>query len=210
VRSFAADEDIVREGDRPSESSLLLEGISCRYRLLSNGRRQITALHVPGDFVDLHSFLLKTMDHGVSAITPCRYALVPHEALRVITEKHPHLTRMLWLLTLIDAAIHREWITGMGRRSALGQAAHLLCELFRRLEAVGLTEGNTFRFPLSQSEIGDTLGLSAVHVNRVIQELRSGGLVNWRGDLVTIEDFDRLADVAEFDPTYLHLNREAR
>lgn len=210
VREVGADEDIVREGSRPAESSLLLEGFAARYKLLSNGRRQITALHVAGDFVDLHSFLLHTMDHGVVSLSPCRIALVPHAVLHEITEHCPHLTRLLWLSTLIDGATHREWLVAMGRRPALGHAAHLLCELFTRLQAVGLTTERSFRLPITQTEFGDALGLSTVHVNRVLQEIRAEGLITWESGLVTIHDWDRLRHMAEFDPTYLNLWSEPR
>jgi CRP-like cAMP-binding protein len=206
VREVKADEDIVREGDQPSESSVMLDGFSARYKILSNGRRQITALHVLGDFVDLHSFLLGKMDHGVVALTPCRVGVVPHEELRAITDRYPHLTRLLWLNTLIDGAIHREWLVAMGRRSALGHTAHLICELFLRLQAVGQVDGNTMQLPITQAELGDTLGISTVHVNRVVQELRNQGLITWRGEKLTIDNWDGLRNAAEFDPTYLHLN----
>ena len=210
VRDVRADEDILREGDRPSESTLLLEGFAARYKVLSNGRRQITALHVTGDYVDLHSFLLKPLDHGVVALTPCRLALVPHSAIEKITENHPHLARLLWLSTLIDGAIHREWLTAMGRRSATAHMAHLICELFVRLEAVGQVHDNTIQLPITQSELGDTLGLSTVHVNRVLQELRKEGLIRLRGNALTVLDWDRLQEVAEFTPIYLNLHQEAR
>jgi CRP-like cAMP-binding protein len=161
---------------------------------------------VLGDFVDLHSFLLGKMDHGVVALTPCRVGVVPHEELRAITERYPHLTRLLWLSTLIDGAIHREWLVAMGRRSALGHTAHLICELFLRLQAVGQVDGTTMQLPITQAELGDTLGISTVHVNRVVQELRNQGLITWRGEKLTIDDWDALRNAAEFDPTYLHLN----
>jgi CRP-like cAMP-binding protein len=210
IKEFRTDEDLVRDGDRPSESCLLLDGFAARYKLLNNGKRQITALHVPGDFVDLHSFLQKKMDHGVAALSPCRVGLVPHPTLRTITERHLHLGRLLWLNTLIDAAIHREWLVAMGRRPALNQIAHLLCELFLRLQTVGLTQDMSFELPLTQAELGDVLGLSSVHVNRIIKELRAQELVTWRGEIVTIEDWTRLQEVAEFDPTFLVLEREPR
>jgi CRP-like cAMP-binding protein len=210
IKSFRADEDIVPDGSRPSESNLLIEGFACRSKTMADGRRQITALHVPGDFVDLHSFLLKTMDHAVVALTSCKVALVPHDTLRTITERHPHLARMLWLATLIDASIHREWMTGMGRRTALGQVAHLVCELFLRLQVVGLTEGSSFRLPITQQELGDMLGLSGVHINRVLMELRGQSLITWRGDTVSVDDWEGLKQAAEFDPTYLHLQQEPR
>jgi CRP-like cAMP-binding protein len=210
TREVQADEDIVREGDRPSDSTLVLEGFVARYKLLQNGKRQITALHVPGDFVDLHSFLLKTMDHSILALTPCRLVLFPHENLRRITETHPHLGRLLWLSTLIDGAIHREWLVAMGRRPAVNQIAHLICELFLRLQAVGLTKDKSFELPLTQTELSDALGLSTVHVNRIIQELRADGMVTWRGETIVIEDWPRLQQIAEFDPVFLVLDKEPR
>ena len=210
VREVRADEDIIREGDRPLESSLLLDGFAARYKVLSNGRRQITALHVLGDFVDLHSFLLKTMDHGVLALTPCRVGLVPHAAVEKITEEHPHLARLLWLGTLIDGAIHREWLTAMGRRSATAHMAHLVCELFVRLGAVGRVQNSTIQLPITQSELGDTLGLSTVHVNRVLQELRKDGLIRTRGNELTVLDWERLQALAEFTPIYLSIQKERR
>ena len=203
-------EDIVREGDRPTESTLLLEGFAARYNLRRNGKRQITALHIPGDFVDLHSFLVKKMDHAVLAITPCSVAGVPHEILRHITENHPHLTRLLGVNIAVDAAVHRQWIVSMGRRSALEHTGHLLCEIFLRLRAVGLTEGHSFKLPLTQAELGDSLGLSTVHVNRVVQELRAKGLITWRGETLVIDDWERLQELAEFDPTFLSLEVEPR
>jgi CRP-like cAMP-binding protein len=209
-RSVKADEDMVREGDRPSESILIVEGFASRYKVLQSGRRQITAIHVPGDFVDLHGFLLKKMDHAVGTLTPCTIATIPHEKLRDITERYPHLTRLLWLSTLVDSSIHREWLVAMGRRSAREHMAHIVCELFVRLELVGLTQGDTFQMPVTQAELGDTLGISTVHVNRVLQELRGEGLITWRGEKLTIHDFERLKEVAEFDPTYLSLSHEPR
>jgi CRP-like cAMP-binding protein len=210
VREVARDQDIVHDGQRTTESSLLLDGIAARYKVLGGGRRQISALHIAGDFVDLHSFLLKVMDHGVVALTACTVAGVPHETLREITETSPHLTRMLWLSTLIDGSIHREWITNTGRRAALERTAHLICELYKRLEAIGRTDGWSFRFPLTQAELGDALGLSLVHVNRVVQALRSQSLVSWEGRIMTILDWKRLCELAEFDSTYLYLFSEPR
>jgi CRP-like cAMP-binding protein len=210
VRVVEADEDIVREGDRPSDCSLLLDGFAARYKIFSNGRRQITAIHIPGDFVDLHSFLLKTMDHGVLALTTCRIASVPHATIEKITDEYPHLTRLLWLNTLIDGAIHREWLNVMGRLSATAHMAHLICELFLRLKSVGRVEGDTIQLPLTQAELGDTLGLSTVHVNRVLQDLRKEGLIRWQGEALTILDWERLKGVGEFTPTYLNLQHEHR
>lgn len=210
VRDVPAGEDLVAIGSRPTDSTLLLEGFAGRYKLTLAGKRQITAVHVPGDFVDLHSFLLKTMDHAVLALTACRIAGVPHTTLRKLTEEYPHLTRLLWLSTLIDGAAHREWLVVMGGLSAIGHAAHLICEFFLRLQTVGLTDGASFALPLTQAEFADCLGISAVHANRILQELRSSGMIDWQDDQVTIKDWDRLAAVGEFDATYLHMRKEPR
>lgn len=201
---------VAREGDRPSKSVLMLSGISCRTRTLRNGERQIVALHLAGDFIDLHSFVLKEMDHDVEALTACTIVRVPHEELERITERLPHLTRLLWLLTLIDAGIIREWAVGLGVRSAVQRMAHLFYELLTRMRAGGLTSDNTFSFPVPQTTLKDILGLSAVHTNRTLMDLRSRGLLSWEKGVVTILDPDRLRDEALFDETYLHLHRERR
>ncbi|MDQ1154795.1 Crp/Fnr family transcriptional regulator [Brevundimonas sp. SORGH_AS_0993] len=207
-RSVAVGADIVREHTRPSASTLLISGFSARYSSLEDGSRQITEINVSGDFIDLHSLLMKQMDHGVVTLTECVVADAPHTRLIDITERHPHLARLLWLDTIIDAAIHRQWLVAMGRRSGLGHLAHLVCELYLRLQAVGQTGGLGFELPLTQSVLGDALGLSTVHVSRLISELRAEGVVQWSGGRVEILDWRRLAEIAEFDPTYLRLQSE--
>ena len=207
---FSAGEEIVVEGSRLKESCLVTSGFAARSQSLRSGERQITAVHVPGDFVDLHSMLLKVMDHSVVALGPCKVAFVPHEAMRVVTETSPHLARMFWLSTVIDGAIQRTWITCLGRRSAEQHLAHLICELYVRLEVAGAASDFIFELPVTQAQLGDVLGLSVVHVNRKLQELRAAGLVEWRDGKVKIRDFERLAQMSEFDPTYLSLRRESR
>jgi CRP-like cAMP-binding protein len=170
----------------------------------------LTALHVPGDFVDLHALLLRKMDHSVMALTECRVVFVPHPDLVAITENAPHLTRLLWLSTTIDAAIQREMIASVGRRTPLQHLAHTICELYLRLEVVGLAESGKFRFAITQSELADVLGLSLVHTNRTVQDLRATGLVQWSQTDVQITDMDRLTRLAGFDPTYLNLSSEPR
>lgn len=211
VKSLPAGADIVREGERPGRSTLVLSGITCRYSSLANGKRQITAIHVPGDFVDLHSFLIKQMDHSVGTLSPCVVAYAPHEGLERITERLPHLARLLWLLTLIDASIHRQWLVTMGAYPALNRTAHLVCELFARLtfDSVASVDSR-LTLPITQQDLGDTLGLSAVHTNRVVQELRARGLIHWQGQEVRILDWPALVELAQFDPLYLHLTREPR
>ncbi|PWE52803.1 Crp/Fnr family transcriptional regulator [Metarhizobium album] len=207
---FRAGEDIVVQGSRPVNSTLLLEGLAARYRLLEDGKRQITVLHIGGDFVDLHAFILKQMDHGVIALTDCHTLAAPHRRLQAVTEENPHLTRMFWLLTLIDGSIHREWITAMGRREIKGHMAHLICEMFYRYRAVDLIEGQTFRFPITQAILADVMGVSTVHVNKTLQILRSDGLLIWKDGRVQIPDLQALETLAEFDPLYLHFQSESR
>lgn len=200
-----ADVELVRQDEISHQSLLLEHGWACRYGALPDGRRQILALHVSGDFVDLQSFPLKRMDHTVATLSRCRIAVYPHENLRRLSETMPHLTRLLWMATLIDAAILRQWLLGAGQRSALERAAHLICELFTRLDVVGAAPHGVFNLPLTQAELGDALGVSQVHANRVVGELRSRGLVTWRDETVRILDWPGLQALAEFDPTYLML-----
>jgi CRP-like cAMP-binding protein len=210
-KTFSPQQDMIREGDKPRESTLLLSGICGRYNDVLDGQRQITALHIPGDFVDLHSFLLHRMDHGVVALTECTVTTVSHETLRAVTERFPHLTRMLWLSTLIDAAIHRRWLVAMGRLSSLAQLAHLICELRTRLEVVGMVhEDLAFDLPLTQTEVADVLGVSLVHVNRIVQQLKRDGLITWNGRRITILNHEKLVALAEFVPDYLNLEAEPR
>ncbi len=206
----AAGEDIVSEGTRPGFSTLIIDGLAARYKVLEDGGRQFTSLQVAGDFVDLHAFLLKTMDHGIVALSPCHVLAAEHGKLKAITEQAPHLTRLLWLDTLVDGAIHREWIVAMGRRSKTSHLAHLICELFVRLQVVKKTRDMSFHLPLSQAELADVLGLSVVHMNRVIGTLRRMNVVSWANHMITILDWQRLVEIAEFDPTYLSMNREPR
>jgi CRP-like cAMP-binding protein len=193
-----------------NHSTLLVSGIACRYKDLADGQRQIMELHVSGDFVDLHGFLLKRIDHNVGAITAVQVALVPHEALHRISVEHPHLSRMLWLSTLLDAAIHREKILSIGRRSAGARIAHMLCELYVRLESVGLAGDNRYALPLTQADLADANGLTSVHVNRMLKRLRDDGILTFRGGEVVIHDMAALRREAEFSPDYLHLDRQPR
>jgi CRP-like cAMP-binding protein len=210
IQEAAAGRMIVRAGVTLSDSILLVEGIVARYKDLADGQRQIMELHVPGDFLDLHGFLLKRLEHHVGAMTPVRLAIIPHERLRQITEDHPHLARMLWFSTLIDASIHREHILSVGRRTALARIAHLLCELYLRLEVVGLAQGGRFPLPLTQADLADVTGLTSVHVNRMLKSLRDGDLVTFRGGEVVIQDWEQLQRIGEFSPDYLYLERRPR
>jgi CRP-like cAMP-binding protein len=210
IRELPAGRPIVRAATSLSASTLLIEGLVCRYKDLADGQRQIMEFHVAGDFVDLHGFLLKQIEHNVGSMTAVKVALVPHDTLRRITETHPHLTRMLWFSTLLDAAIHREKILSVGRRSALSRVAHILCEMLVRLRLVGLADDQGYKLPLTQADLADATGLTSVHVNRMLKKLRDGELLTFRSGRVTIGDWHGLQRVAEFDPSYLFLERRPR
>lgn len=210
IREFAADKTIIRAGVSLTVCTLLVDGVVCRYKDLADGQRQIMEVHVAGDFMDLHGFLLKRLAHNLGSLTKGRIATVPHEAVRRITETQPHLARMLWFSTLLDASIHRERILSVGRRSALARIAHLLCELYVRLGLVGLVDNSRYSLPLTQGDLADASGLTSVHVNRMLKKLRDEDLVTFRGGEVVIHDWDRLQRVAEFSPAYLYLERRPR
>jgi CRP-like cAMP-binding protein len=210
VREVAADKTIVRAGQDIEESTLLLEGLMCRYKDLRDGSRQISELHVSGDFVDLHSLTLKRLDHSIMTLTPCLLAPAPHEKLKAITEQFPHLTRVLWFSTNLDAAIHREWMLSLGRRNALARVAHLFCELHVRLGLVGETDGLSFRLDITQVDLAECMGLTSIHINRTLKALREQELVEFRRGVVTIKDPQGLRRVAEFDTEYLSLERQPR
>jgi CRP-like cAMP-binding protein len=209
TRSVAADQDIVREGDRPSECCLVIEGFLCRYKVSDEGKRQIFSFHLAGDIPDLQSLHLSVMDHSLMTLTPSKLAFIAHESVLRVIHKCPRLAGVLWRDTLIDGAVFREWMMGIGRRSAETRIAHLLCEVMVRMRAVGLANGDACELPITQAELGDALGLSTVHVNRSLQDLRGKGLITLRGSILTVQDWDRLKEAGEFDPTYLHLDGDA-
>lgn len=210
VREIAADKVVVRRGQELTESLLLLDGWLARTKDLLDGQRQISELQFAGDFTDLHGFTLKRLDHNVATITPCRLAVVPHDRLREMFDRLPHLARLYWTMTNLDAAIHREWTVSLGRRSAASRMAHLFCEVLERLRLVGLTEGNSFDFPLTQQEIGECLGLTSVHVNRTLQQLRKRQLIAVENRRATILDLPALQCVGEFKADYLYLEKRPR
>lgn len=210
VREVPADRVLIREGQELTSSTLLVEGFVCRYKDLRNAERQITALHVPGDFVDLHSFSLKHLDHNIMSLSRVRVATVPHAKLMEITETLPHLTRLLWFSTNLDASIQREWELSLGRRNAVAKVAHLFCELRVRLAVIGMADESSFTLPITQAELAECLGLTSVHVNRTLRELRERGLLEFhRGD-ARILDLAGLEKLAEFQPDYLYLERRKR
>jgi len=210
VIEVPADRTVIRHGEDLQHSLLLLSGWLARAKDLPSGQRQMAELHVAGDFADLHSFTLKRLDHDVIAVTRCRLALAPHERIREVTERFPHLGRVFWLMTNIDAAIQREWTLSLGRRTAIARMAHLFCELNVRLGLVGLAQNNSYDFPLTQVELGECLGLTSVHINRTLQELRRQRLLDLENRRITIHDLNALKQVAEFDGLYLYVEKRPR
>ena len=207
VQEVRADQDVAREGDQPSQCTLVIEGFVCRFKFTDKGRRQIFAFHTPGDMPDLLSLHLKTLDHSVGTVSECRLAFIQHEHMRELLRRHPRLTDAFWRDTLIDGAIFREWMLGLGRHDARTRAARFFCEMVTRLRAVGLERDGTVPLPLTQAELADALGLSTVHVNRVVQELRRERLIAFEDGALTVIDWAGLTLAGEFDPAYLHLDR---
>lgn len=205
VFNLEADRDIIAEGDRPTECNLLLEGVVCRFNALADGKRQIVAFNFPGDIFDAQSFLLHRMDHSIAALTSCRIAAISHEALRRIFVIHPEIGLAVWKDSLIDASIFRQWVTNVGRRDALARMAHLICEIYMRLAAIGGATSHSIPWPMTQVELADALGMSAVHANRTLQELRQASLVTVDRQTLSIHDWPKLKMLAGFDPSYLHL-----
>jgi len=209
TRRVRADETLIHAGEELNTSVMLLHGWMARSKDLQNGDRQFTELHVAGDFVDLHGFTLKRLDHDILTLSECTIGLVPHERLQAMTDAYPRLTRVYWFMTNIDAAIHRESALSLGQRSAISRMAHLFCELYLRLEIVGRAMDSAYEFPLTQREVAECLGLTVVHANRTVQELRRRGLIELENRHLTILDRRGLEGLAEFDPGYLYLTQTA-
>lgn len=205
IRDVGAGQEVVREGDRPSQACLVLEGVSCRFRIVGEGSRQIFSYHIAGDIPDLQSLHLERMDHSLATLTRSRLAFIPHRALHHLIEAHPRVGGYLWRETLVDGSIFREWMSNIGRRSALSRIAHVICELFVRYRSIGMADGLTIPFPLTQPALGDAQGLSIVHVNRVMQRLKADKLIRVGRRQLTILDWDALVEVGDFDGEYLHL-----
>lgn len=207
IAELEPDQDFLRDGEIPDECCLLIDGFMYRYKLLANGKRQIFAFHTPGDVPDLQSLYLDLMDHSVGALVRSKVGFISHESLRAVMRRSPSIAAAFWRDLLVDAAIFRAWMVGMGQRSAHGHLSHLLLELFTRLRAVGLVVNDTCPIPITQAELGDALGLSTVHVNRTLQELRGEGLIELHGSRLTILDWEKMVQAAQFDPAYLHLRK---
>jgi CRP-like cAMP-binding protein len=207
VKEVEDNTPIVSEGDRPTKCCLLIQGFACRSKVADTGRRQILSFHIPGDIPDLQSLFLRTMDHDLTTMSDATVGFIDHTAVNALIDERPSIGRALWRETLIDSAIFREWIVNVGVRPAAGRMAHLLAELRERMASVGLTEDGTFNFPITQNKLAEALGLSAVHVNRVLQSFRARHILDLQKQQVTIANHDAVIAAGGFDDTYLHLTR---
>lgn len=196
--------DLIREGDRPGPVFVMLEGWACRYKILPNGTRQILAYLMPGDCCDLHVGLLAEMDHSIQTITAASVVAIEREEIDSILDHHPRIAKAIYIAQLIDEGTMRAWITSMGRRASIERVAHLMCELYIRARNIGITEGEAFALPLSQLLLADSLGMTAVHLNRVIKELRARGAMELKRGSVLLKDLPKLVNIAGFDDNYLH------
>lgn len=209
TQTFAPGEYLVREGERIGYSSLIIDGFACRCKDNLDGQRQIMEVQIAGDFVDLHSYPLEMLDHAICTLSHCTIVKFYHPDISEIIDLSPRVARILWFTTMVDASIHRQWIVNIGSRSGKSRIAHLLCELYSRSEVVGLADGYSYRLPLNQSQIGECLGFTQMHVNRLMRELREDGLATLQSQTVRIQDWEGLQKLAEFDPAYLYLNERA-
>jgi CRP-like cAMP-binding protein len=207
VQQVGAREDFLCEGEVSNDLHLVLNGFACRYKILRDGQRQIMAYLLPGDFCDLHVTMLGGLDHSIGTLTSCTIVSIPRYVMVDLTRRYPAINRALWWATLVDEGTLREWVVNLGRRPADKRMAHLLCELLVRLEMIGLATEGRYELPLKQSELADTLGLSVVHVNRILQQLRRDGLITLKRKVLSIHDVERLKDFAEFSPNYLHVDQ---
>jgi CRP-like cAMP-binding protein len=196
---------VVRERETASECCLMLSGYSIRHKIVVGGARQIVAIHMKGDMVDLQNSMLGVADHGVQMLTKGEVALIPREAIQKLALEHPRVGLAMWKDTLVDGSIFREWIANIGRRDAATRLAHLLCEFSLRLKVAGLGEQTDYELPMTQEQLADAVGLTSVHVNRTLQALERDNLISRTHRAVKIGDWNRLADAGDFDSTYLHL-----
>lgn len=200
--------DIIREGDQPDVVRLMVSGWASRYKDLPDGRRQIVGFFIPGDFCDLNVYILQTMDHSIGALTAVSYLAIQPDILEQLTHSRPRIAQALLWHELVSFSIMREWLLSLGQRSALERIGHLIVELYMRMRGIGQARDGTFDFPITQADLAEATGLTQVHVNRTLQELRREGLIELSRRKLRILDFDRLRQLAVFNPNYLHLDHE--
>jgi CRP-like cAMP-binding protein len=204
VRKLAAGAHVVRDGDPAEQCCLLLSGFAYRYKITGEGGRQIISFHVASEYLDLQNSFLGIADHSVQMLTEAEVALIPSAIFQELALTRPALSRALWIDTLIDASIFREWVVNVGRRDSRARIAHLLCEFSLRLEAAGLASNHHYELPMTQEQLADAVGLTSVHVNRVLKQLGEEGLIRRNRRSITIEDWERMRAAGDFNERYLH------
>ena len=209
AQDFAANVDLVREGDRPDQIFVMLEGWAYRYKILPSGGRQIVGFMMPGDCSDLHIGVLAEMDHGIRTLTQARVTTIGRTEMDAMLDRHPRVAKAIYVSQLIDEGTMRAWITSMGRRSSIERVAHLVCELYLRAKDLGLA-ADKFALPVSQAQLADAVGMTAVHLNRVVRELRSLGAMTLSRCRVEVTNPLTLAQIAGFDDNYLHRRQRQR
>ena len=207
LRTLQPSHYLIREFDRVEHTCVLLSGYAIRHKIVAGGHRQILAIHMKGEIVDLQHSLLGVADHSVQMLTAGKVASIPRAAIDALAFARPEVGRAMWIDTLVDASIHREWIANVGRRDAQTRIAHLLCEFALRLKVAGLGEHTNYELPMTQDQIADTTGLTSVHVNRTLKTLEANGLIVRRTPrFIEIGDWRKLAETGDFNSGYLHLN----
>jgi CRP-like cAMP-binding protein len=203
-RAYAARKDLIREGDEPGPVFVMLEGWACRYKILPSGTRQIMAFLMPGDSCDLNVSILAEMDHSIQTLSPARVATISRVEMQSMMHEHPGIARAMYTAQLIDEGVMRAWIVSMGRRSSIERVAHLMCELYLRARGGTLSSDAEIALPLSQVVLADALGMTSVHINRILKELRLSGAMELRRGSLSILDPVKLVQAAGFDENYLH------
>jgi CRP-like cAMP-binding protein len=209
IRRLPASGHVIRDGDTPDHCALLLSGFAFRYKLTGEGARQIISVHIAAEFLDLQNSFLGVADHSVQTLTEAEVAMIPLSVLQDLALHHPGVGRALWMDTLIDASIFREWVVNVGRRDSRARVAHLLCEFSLRLEAAGMAENHRYELPMTQEQLADAVGLTSVHVNRVLRQLEEERLIDRNRRSITISDWARLRDAGDFNERYLHHDAKA-
>ena len=208
LRSLKTRADLAIDDAPPKHALFIMSGWACRYRMLEDGRRQLLSLLLPGDLCEVNATVLRHADHTIASLSAVTYVEVPNDALMRLSADRPRVSQALWWHMLVQMAVQREWTVNIGQRSAIERIGHLFCEVLTRLRTTGATTGPSFEFPMTQIDLGEATGLTPVHVNRVLQQMRSAGLVELRGRMLTLLDVAALRNMAMFSPDYLHLDDE--
>ena len=199
---------IVHQGQHGGQVCVILDGFAAMNKVLSNGERQITAFHLRGDVPDLQGLHLEILDTGIQALSDCRVGFIQHAVVKNLCDQFPAVTSALWKMTLVDAAVYREWIATLGQRDAYSRLAHLFCEIMLRLKVIGESDGVTCALPVTQVDLADAVGISPVHVNRIIQEMRSRDLIDLDRKTLRVLNWRALCQAGDFNPLYLHLGEQ--